>query len=669
MKTMTTKTKNLLLSTATLVLCGGIACGVSVWQASAEAVTSDNFYSEGASVKITSSVDDAQVRFNATMTEGVYNSYYTDGKANAGVETGILVVPYDMFVNMEKTAGEDLSLDLSLVKDGSPVQKVTTTSLWNDHAKTSGLKESYAVLPANAIPEESHNRLLYFVGYITDGTNEYYTSARKISMSQVAMNAQANSELSAYHETLKATYMHNHTITYKDAYERSVEIQYGESVVANTAYNVDVNLNGGLYWDQAYTDPVLSTDYVTGDMNVYVKNQNTTELLSFDYASDIEEVGNLANKEWLDEYEGEIGVMKGWYTNGTRWTPQFSLTPVQDIATESIYTDYTHVYVRMYIVNSATVDSLWTYVRCNADTTNKPTAVYNQWTDYLFPIEDLQKYSSDNWMKFVGDATATCGTTGEFYVADIGITNVATVSPVGAYVNNAMTFKATDSEGNAIDLTNADIAVVAPDGTRTKLTDGAYTPTTRGWGYTVTVKTNGYYGIQTFNVAGDETEILSFDNAGDEAYFYGGTATANTTRLDSFEGETGVMLYEYESSGSTWTPQFTVHPLQWGTNVTDYNYVTVKMWIVQDETNYPNEMNYITLKGDSASKKLSSITYNAWVEYKFEISVFQAWPEVDATTSSYRSNYKWFSQTNAIDTTLENGGIGRVYIAGIYFSN
>ena len=563
MKTMTKKEKNLLLSTATLVLCGGIACGVSVWQASAEAVTSDNFYSEGASVKITSSVDDAQVRFNATMTEGVYNSYFTDGKANTGVETGILVVPYDMFVNMEKTAGEDLTLDLSLVKDGSPVQKVTTTSLWNDHAKTSGLKESYAVLPANAIPEESHNRLLYFVGYITDGTNEYYTSARKISMSQVAMNAQANSELSAYHETLKTTYMHNHTITYKDAYERSVEIQYGESVVANTAYSENANLNGGLYWDQAYTDPVLSTDYVTGDMNVYVKKQNTTELLSFDYASDISKVTNVNNKEWLKEYEGEIGVMKGSYTNGTRWTPQFGINPIQDISTESsIYTNYTHVYVRMYIVNSATVDSLWTYVKCNAGTKITPL-VYNQWQDYLFPIEELQgdNYSAKNWTKIYGDATKTYGTTGEFYVADIGITNQVTVNVIGATaVGKSLSFTATDSNSASVDLTNADIAVVAPDGTRTKLTENAYTPMVAG-SYTALVKTNGYYGTITFKVIEDATELISYTSEADVTQTsVNGTGTKKTW-LSSFEGENGVLFVSH-TAGTKWIQQFTFTPAQ-----------------------------------------------------------------------------------------------------------
>ncbi len=664
MKTMTTKTKNLLLSTATLVLCGGIACGVSVWQASAEAVTSDNFYSEGASVKITSSVDDAQVRFNATMTEGVYNSYYTDGKANAGVETGILVVPYDMFVNMEKTAGEDLSLDLSLVKDGSPVQKVTTTSLWNDHAKTSGLKESYAVLPANAIPEESHNRLLYFVGYITDGTNEYYTSARKISMSQVAMNAQANSELSAYHETLKATYMHNHTITYKDAYERSVEIQYGESVVANTAYSENASLNGGLYWDQAYTDPVLSTDYVTGDMNVYVKKQNTTELLSFDYASDIEEVGNLANKEWLDEYEGEIGVMKGWYTNGTRWTPQFSLTPVQDIATESIYTDYTHVYVRMYIVNSATVDSLWTYVRCNADTTNRPTAVYNQWTDYLFPIEDLQEYSSTNWMKFVGDATATYGTTGEFYVADIGITNQATVNVIGATaVGKSLSFTATDSNSASVDLTNADIAVVAPDGTRTKLTENAYTPTVAG-SYTVSVKTNGYYGIITFNVVEDATELISYNSEADVTKTtVSGTGTTKTW-LSSFEGENGVLFVSH-TAGTKWIQQFTFAPAQSIAETSsiyeDYDYVVLKMYIVKDDARQINSSwKYVFMNSSGTKYRTSTaVEYNTWIEYKFDISLLK-----DYATNS---TIKFGGEEDGF--VSGNQYWGEFYVAGVYLSN
>lgn len=665
MKTMTKKEKNLLLSTATLVLCGGIACGVSVWQASAEAVTSDNFYSEGASVKITSSVDDAQVRFNATMTEGVYNSYFTDGKANTGVETGILVVPYDMFVNMEKTAGEDLTLDLSLVKDGSPVQKVTTTSLWNDHAKTSGLKESYAVLPANAIPEESHNRLLYFVGYITDGANEYYTSARKISMSQVAMNAQANSELSAYHETLKTTYMHNHTITYKDAYERSVEIQYGESVVANTAYSMDANLNGGLYWDQAYTDPVLSTDYVTGDMNVYVKKQNTTELLSFDYASDISKVTNVNNKEWLKEYEGEIGVMKGSYTNGTRWTPQFGINPIQDISTESsIYTNYTHVYVRMYIVNSATVDSLWTYVKCNAGTKITPL-VYNQWQDYLFPIEELQgdNYSAKNWTKIYGDATKTYGTTGEFYVADIGITNQVTVNVIGAAaVGKSLSFTATDSNSASVDLTNADIAVVAPDGTRTKLTENAYTPMVAG-SYTALVKTNGYYGTITFIIE-DATELISYTSEADVTQTSVSGKGTTKTWLSSFEGENGVLFVSH-TAGTKWIQQFTFTPAQSIAETSsiyeDYDYVVLKMYIVKDDARQINSSWKYVFMNSSGAKYHTSTTveYNTWIEYKFDISLLKDY----ATNSTIKFG-------GEEDGFVEgNQYWGEFYVAGVYLSN
>lgn len=426
MKKANKNLKNLLLGCATFAMCCGVAGGVSMWTASADPITptSNNFYCEGASIKITDKVDEARIRFHMAMTDELYNTYFTNGAANEGIETGMLVVPYDVYLGLDAEA-----LDLNLVEAGAPVQNVSTTALWKEHSKDSTKQESIAYLQAGQIPEESHNRLLYFVGYVTDGTESgtYYTNARKISMSQVAMYAQEDETIAAYHDTLKSTYMHMHTITYKDAYERKAEIQFGESVLENTAYSVNANLNGGLYWDEACTDPVLSTDYVTGDMNVYVKNPNKAELLSFDYASDIAEVTNVQNVEWLDSYKGEIGVMKGSYTGGTRWTPQFGLHPMQDLANENIYTDYTHVGVRLYIVKSETVDSIWTYVRCNDDTKNIVTAVYNQWADYLFPVEDLigDNYSAKNWGKFIGDATTSYGTVGEFYVSEIFLVNQA----------------------------------------------------------------------------------------------------------------------------------------------------------------------------------------------------------------------------------------------------
>ncbi|MBQ8685664.1 MAG: hypothetical protein IJ514_05805 [Clostridia bacterium] len=633
------------------------------------------------------------MRFNATMTEGVYNNYFTDGKANAGVETGVLVVPYDIFVSMEKTAGEDLTLDLSLVSEDSPVQKVSTTSLWTDHAKTSGLKEAYAVLPANAVPQESHNRLLYFVGYVTDGTNEYYTQARKISMSQVAMNAQENNELAAYHETLKATYMHTHTITYKEAYERTAEIQYGESVLENTAYSADASLNGGLYWDEACTDPVLSTDYVTGDMNVYVKEKNAAEIVSFDYASDVADVYIADDPHtWVSEYEGETGVMKVEYS-GTAWTPQFYIdnnltnnTLVDDLSeTSPIITGYSSVYVRMYIKNDSYYTNYWTYVTMRNGVANGNNAytdyknsnvVYNQWVDYKFDIKALQE-GTESAAKIYGKAddmidsetNTKIAHPGLYYVADIFVANDLTVNVMGATVaGKSLSFTATDSEGANVDLTNADIAVVAPDGTRTKLTDGTYTPTTRG-AYTVTVKTNGYYGTTTFNATTDPTELMSYESEADIAKTTVSGATTTKTWLPSFTGADGVtetgVLFVSHTAGTKWIQQFTFTPAQSitenSTIYDDYQYVVLKMYIVKDDTRQINSSwKYIFMNSSAAKyKTTTTVQYNQWVEYKFDISRLKDYAS-SSTIKFGGEEDGWVSG---------NQYWGEFYVAGVYLSN
>ncbi len=391
-------TKKVLLGSLAALACGSVAFGVSAINAVNASAADVPFYSDGAAVYITDSVEDAKVRFNATMTESFFGEYFTDGKPNAGVETGILVVPYDVY----RDSGVE-ALNLTTYET-CKAQRVETTYLWEEN---NGVMEAYAVLTGSDVPVDSHNRVLYYVCYVAtlDGetvTNEVYTAARKTSMSYVAMKSQDDADLTDTQKAdLKSTYMHEYTVKFNDAYARTETMTYGDKLTANTSNSLD-----NLYWDAAYTDPVKETDYVTCADEIFVKEQNTAELMSYDYLSDTTKDGTRQDNNaasaltigWESSFEGEKGVMSMEYTHGVgqTWTPKFTVYPRQSVASDSaIYTQYKYLVIRMYIVKNDTYVSDWMYVTVNnRDSVGCKYTLseydYNKWIDIKFELSDIK---------------------------------------------------------------------------------------------------------------------------------------------------------------------------------------------------------------------------------------------------------------------------------------
>lgn len=636
--------KNILLSIIALVACGSAVAGVASLSTNTVSANGASFYSEGASVKITSSVDDAQVRFNATMTDDFYNSYFTDGIANENVETGMLVVPYDVYVN---SGVEELTLE---TKDFCYATAVDTTTLWTEHATTDGLMESYAVLPTNAIPEQSHNRALLFVAYVTDGTTPVYTAERKTSMSYVAWKAQSVDEsvVSATNkQALKDAYMHDYTVTFNDEYARTMTLEYGTYLNDQTSKT--------LYWDEECTEQVADTDYVSYSAQVYVKDKDVNELLSFDYASDVDTKNRVAltsagnqQAEWLESYAGESGVMKITYDNTeakNNWVPQYTITPVVDLtgysedyslhayATEN---DYDYVVARMYIVKNESVTSEWTNVRMNGwSYAPSETVVYNEWVDYVFPVSALGAEYGSLTHSFK-EQVKICGKDevfglGEYYVAGVFLAKSATVTLSGNSVGKAIAVSATDGT-NAIDLTNAKISVVNPVGNIEKATGASFTPAMRG-DYTVYVEAGEYYGSATVSVSGlvDEKELMYFNSPVDMNNVQTSNGSAYNREyteiawLSEYEGEKGVAKFAYIDNGA-WGAQFTINtPLQDMSATSNIyeeyagGYVVVKMYIVAGD-GY-STWDYVfsqTTTFNSDALELDVAT-NQWVEYRFPV--------------------------------------------------
>ncbi|MBQ8685584.1 MAG: hypothetical protein IJ514_05400 [Clostridia bacterium] len=441
--------KKALLSIVALLACGSAAAGVASLAPKTASAASASFYSEGASVKITSSVAEAQVRFNTTMTDEFYGGYFTNGVANEGVETGMLVVPYDVY---QASGVSELTLETAETCHATPVE---TTTLWAD-AQTSGLKEAYAVLPTNAIPEESHNRVLLFVGYVTDGTTPVYTAPRKTSMSHVAWKAQSAAEdvvSSTNKAALKEAYMHDYEVTFNDAYARTMTLEYGTYINAQTSKTV--------YWDEECTEAVADTDYVSCAAQVYVKDEekDTSELLSFDYACDTERATDKAvwisnnyspETAYVEEFAGETGVMQVTHhsvdrtTSYDTWSPQFTLqNPKQSmVATSTVYDNYEYLVVRMYIVKTDEYQVDWDYVaiedrnasgcKVTLDAAND----YNKWIDVKFALTSIKDVIGEKTtLKIYGEDAGAAAKTGDgAYTNQVGMYYVA-----GIWLENAQT--------------------------------------------------------------------------------------------------------------------------------------------------------------------------------------------------------------------------------------
>lgn len=178
----------------------------------------------------------------------------------------------------------------------------------------------------------------------------------------------------------------------------------------NGRYSVYVETQDG-FWGKA----IYSTD--------------TAEILSFDEEEDVRcyvQRKNPLVKEWISEFQGERGVMKITYTGGEQYTPHFTINlPMRDIHQ---ITDYTHVIVRMYVVETETVKNVWNTVYMQ--TTSNPSSVAyesNKWVDYKFTLAQM-KTGNTNTVKILGNAGALSYSaydktaperTGEFYVAGV----------------------------------------------------------------------------------------------------------------------------------------------------------------------------------------------------------------------------------------------------------
>lgn len=456
------------------------------------------------------------------------------------------------------------------------------------------------------------------------------------------------------------------TITFSDFEDGATGIEYTLPVVTvsdNSGENIipsaklyklygatrgeEMNINSGKFTPSESGYYLYEVTAIDGSGNTATATEvlyfyggvRTTDLLTFDEPEYLEFLDLGANKTstWLSEYAGESGVAQISYL-GQQWEPQFKFAPMKDVssATSTLLTAYDSVIVRMYVEESAQATNYWKYVtmRNGAGTDTKNTSVaYNRWVDYKFPISAISD-AQESKAKVYGQATQLYkedGTTvknhkGVFYLSDVFVANEVTVNVLGNLQSGTTLSISAQYASENLDLSNAEITVITPEGVSIKATNAQYTPTSRGK-YTVYVNADGYWGTTEFNITGVEraNELISFDYAGDLSYV-DNSASRDESWVSSFAGEQGVLKTEYTTSGN-WAMQFSFTPLQdISENASiydDYNYVVLKMYIVQDET-YQSNWQYVFINTSSSTYHSSTaVQTNTWVEYKFDIELLK----------------------------------------------
>ena len=212
------------------VMCFGFAISSFVNVQTASAESTNNFYVEGAGVRIIDDEKGGGIRFALMMSE-TYFDKKVEGKDN--VSLGALIVPTDLL-----PADMDFERAINYV-EGSKIKNVELpANYWTADKDNEGYLESYVCI--YDIPQESYNRDLTCVGYITINGDTQYTSPCVRSFTYVADKAikDPNSDLSDEQKEYVSRYLTTETVT--------VQNQFGN-------YQISVK-NGQTLSDVIYAD-------------------------------------------------------------------------------------------------------------------------------------------------------------------------------------------------------------------------------------------------------------------------------------------------------------------------------------------------------------------------------------------------------------------------------
>lgn len=391
---------------------------------------------------------------------------------------------------------------------------------------------------------------------------------------------------------------------------------------------------------------------------IYIHDEiKINEILSFDNEIDVARVSaSNAEISYLEEYEGEEGIVKFSYTGGY-WANAFTFLPLRDVSNYSdVYNFYDSLVVRMYVVQSDEAQNYFTNVavknyKTNTNYYSSTPIAYNQWVDYEFDIAALEAFAGNDFAsngKIWGYgneelSNSTLEYAGEFYVADIFMLKNISVTIEGELELSSDITIVTDAT-----LSDAVYTLKKPSGDIVNLTSPFYKIDEYGE-YTLSVSGLGYFGETTFKVI-DERELLYFDSKGDLSYATTDSSRGEWTWMESYEGEKGVARLDWVNN--KW-PSVSMVFSKTVEERSKYQYVVFRIYIPQSK-----EVSGITVnngKVDGATVQYkpvdTTIVTGQWFDCKFDVNAFSNWTDGLTAKELWSANCKFFLTLKAIDAS------------------
>ncbi len=232
-------------------------------------------------------------------------------------------------------------------------------------------------------------------------------------------------------------------------------------------------------------------------------------ILSFENPSDASKIsynstGNVAESTttWLPEFAGQRNVVQIKFSDKYN-QKRLSFEPTYAESYDKLIERYDFVILRAYVVQTEEYTNAWWSLKFSG-ASGGTRAEYNKWVDYKIPIA---RFTDSNLITEGNSAGGdnTILTNGMVYIAGLYFANEASVEITAAEETTGFWISAKDGSGAALDLSEATVCVVAPNGVSYLVSDNYFVPEAVGT-YVVYVQAGEYWGTTTFERVETETE-------------------------------------------------------------------------------------------------------------------------------------------------------------------
>lgn len=414
--------------------------------------------------------------------------------------------------------------------------------------------------------------------------------------------------------------------------------------------------------------------------SIYVREPiGANEVIAFSTPTEITSIKSYGGKnpsaEYLTTFEGKTGVAKLNY--GNVW-PSLQFKPLRQM---SDYEPYDEIVFTIYLPKSSTnanTDGNYVkYMKFGNNTyddilpqnvvTDFTEDMYDKWIELVFDAEKFKEYWSDD-MQFSQSSTAprlwgqtTSGgtaTAGSYYIADISVRTALTITAQDITVNNGVatvpTLLVSTKAGTPLTV-NEDYTVTSsvtydygvPTGYQPN--DITFVANEVGVTYKVTysIACEGFTYVFVKNLIlpreYGENEVMSFDARSDLSKITVNGTTSSAEWLNSYQGETGVLKATYTG---VWPSLYFV-PNQDMSKYANATKIVFRMYICSGGVNPIKAVVLGNRTGKDVTINLTSDQYDKWIDFEFDIEVFNEYWKTDGTINHYYASFWMYTNTVA----------------------